>query len=159
MRTCSKCGGHKFYTALSKRHSSGLRYRCGTCESRRAQAWAIENPEARRAIARRWNAKKRDEWKRERWLLKLDVFMNLGGSCACCGEGDLRFLTIDHLNQGGAEHRRQVGGNTSKVYADIRKQGYPRDKFQVLCWNCHMALRYGDVCPHKEEPPVAANAK
>lgn len=76
--------------------------------------------------------------------------MNLGGKCLCCREDDLRFLTVDHINRGGAAHRRAVGGSTLRVYNDIKKRGYPKDEFQLLCWNCHMATRYGDPCPHTE---------
>lgn len=76
--------------------------------------------------------------------------MGLGGACACCREDDLRFLTIDHINRDGKEHRRQVKKVNYGVYKDIRRLGYPRDRFRVLCWNCHMAMSLNGSCPHLE---------
>lgn len=150
-RTCRVCGGDRFYSFLSKTHANGVRYRCVACTRRAALKWAKLHPEVHQKARRKWIDNNRNYWKRRSWALKLEVFCGLGGSCVCCSESDLRFLTVDHLNRGGAEHRREVGADTDKVYADIKRQGYPRDKFRILCWNCHMATRFGEPCPHVEQ--------
>jgi hypothetical protein len=52
--------------------------------------------------------------------------------CAECPESDLRVLTIDHINGGGAAYTRQLG--TQTVYAYLKNQGFPPG-YQVLCQN------------------------
>jgi len=71
-----------------------------------------------------------------------------GGRCACCGERTIEFLTIDHANGDGAEHRRRVGRGRH-LYADIEARGFPQDAgYQVLCFNCNIALGFYGYCPH-----------
>ena len=67
--------------------------------------------------------------------------------CTCCGETQIKFLEIDHINGGGNEHRKTMEG--TNIYLWLKKNNYP-EGFQVLCSNCNMAKgRYG-ICPHKE---------
>jgi hypothetical protein len=79
--------------------------------------------------------------------------------CACCGEGILDFLTIDHVNMDGAEHRRRIIGNQTRkgrasgnrLYAWLVHNNFPKDvKLQVLCANCNTgSYKHAGVCPHK----------
>lgn len=70
--------------------------------------------------------------------------------CACCGESEIRFLSIDHINGGGTKHRRQIGiGGGATMYLWLKKNNYPKG-FQVLCYNCNMAKGFYGICPHKE---------
>lgn len=74
------------------------------------------------------------------------VMDHYGGKCACCGETEDEFLTIDHKDNDGAEHRKSVDG--ARLYRWLMKQGYPTN-FQILCMNCNWAKgRYG-CCPHQ----------
>src|ERR1700686_4807799 len=43
--------------------------------------------------------------------LKTEIISNYGGKCECCGEDHIEFLTIDHINQNGAEDRERITGN------------------------------------------------
>jgi hypothetical protein len=79
------------------------------------------------------------------------ILSNLGGKCVCCGETELHFLSIDHVRGGGNRHRKSLRGNYMEFYREIIKEGYPRDKYQVLCMNCNWATRFGDPCPHELE--------
>lgn len=81
--------------------------------------------------------------------IRLEVMDAYGGRfCACCGESELKFLAIDHVNGGGGRHRREVGGS-DKVFRDLKKRGFPPG-FQVLCHNCNFGRHInGGVCPHK----------
>jgi len=54
--------------------------------------------------------------------------------CANCGVEDERVLTLDHLNNDGNKHRREMG-QLSAIYW-IVKNNYP-PIFQVLCHNCN----------------------
>lgn len=60
-----------------------------------------------------------------------------GGKCAVCGITELRFLTLDHSFNDGAEHRRRLNkSNGSAVYRDIMRRGFPENEgYRVLCWN------------------------
>lgn len=73
-----------------------------------------------------------------------------GNKCACCGETNSMFLSLDHVNGGGAEHRREVGSSSYKVYRDVIRQGFPA-KFRILCFNCNMAMGFYGFCPHQGE--------
>lgn len=80
--------------------------------------------------------------------LKDEVFAAYGGYiCACCGEAMPQFLSIDHINNDGAEHRRHE--DRRHFYRRLRQKGFPPG-FQVLCMNCNFGkARNGGVCPHK----------
>lgn len=68
--------------------------------------------------------------------------------CACCGESNIKFLTIDHINNDGAEHRNEIG--RSKLYSWLIKNNFP-EGFQVLCMNCNWGKAQNKgVCPHGE---------
>jgi hypothetical protein len=82
--------------------------------------------------------------KREFRRLKHDVIAAYGGKCACCGESGLPFLTLDHIDGTGKEHRSSL---TSSFYRWLRSNGFPPG-FQVLCWNCNMGKGEGLLCPH-----------
>jgi hypothetical protein len=71
-----------------------------------------------------------------------------GGACVCCGESQWEFLAIDHMNGGGNKHRDEVGRGAA-FFVWLRKAGYPKEGFQVLCHNCNQAKQYSKVCPHK----------
>ena len=69
--------------------------------------------------------------------------------CACCGEKHIEFLTIDHVNGGGNEHRRQIGGSGGyNFYRWLKRNNFPNG-FQVLCHNCNWAKGHYKICPHK----------
>jgi hypothetical protein len=75
-----------------------------------------------------------------------------GYVCACCGETEPLFLSIDHIECDGAEHRKKLGksANGSGFYRWLRDNKYPPG-FQVLCMNCnHGRMRNGGLCPHQE---------
>jgi hypothetical protein len=81
--------------------------------------------------------------------VRLEVLNHYGAVCACCGELRYEFLTIDHVNNDGAKHRRETKMGAGICYW-LKKNNYP-DGFQVLCMNCNWAKsRYGG-CPHKRE--------
>jgi len=89
-------------------------------------------------------------------LLKQEVIHAYGGKCECCGESHIEFLTIDHIKGDGAEHRAKCGKGR-KIYADIKRQGFPKDKYRCLCLNCNIALGFYGYCPHKPHAKVKVN--
>ena len=89
------------------------------------------------------------EWRRMwRQKLKEQVFAHYGGPvCACCGELEFAFLTVDHINGGGNAHRREIGVGQD-ILRWLVKNGLPPG-FQILCYNCNNAKRFDKVCPHE----------
>ena len=68
-------------------------------------------------------------------------------------------LTIDHVNNDGSKHRREIGklykypdgrrALVTDIYGWLEKNGFP-DGFQVLCYNCNISKhRNKGVCEHK----------
>lgn len=71
--------------------------------------------------------------------LRTQVLQGYGGAkphCICCGEAEVRFLTIDHQKNGGRAHRHEKGNQG--VYYELRRNGFPPG-FRVLCFNCNLA--------------------
>jgi hypothetical protein len=109
---------------------------------------------------KRYRMTHREEYRaihrRSRIKLKADVIDAYGGKCSCCGEWRIEFLTIDHVDGGGTQHRialatkadGKVGGR--RFYQLLRIQGYPAG-YEVMCWNCNCGRQLnGGTCPHKD---------
>ena len=132
-------------------------------ETRRlaTRRWDREHPERKRELRRQYYWRNKDRIRPQRkennhrynLQMKLKVFEHYAGtppSCACCGESHLDFLSLDHINGGGAEQRRRLHGTTN-VYRWIIKNGFPAG-LQVLCMNCNFAKGKFGRCPHTISP-------
>ena len=87
--------------------------------------------------------------------LKRELLAGYGQRCACCGEEEERFLSLDHVNGGGAAHRRQIG-SAPMVWLDAIKRGFPAD-YQILCFNCNLGRHLnGGICPHQDSMSASA---
>jgi len=96
-----------------------------------------------------------DKARRSNRRLKLKVYEAYGNRCICCGEDNLGFLSIDHINGGGRAHRKEVGGGV-QLWRLIIKAGFPAD-YQLLCYNCNLGRYHnGGICPHKSQASDAA---
>jgi hypothetical protein len=102
----------------------------------------------------------RKHTKRFRRRCRRKVLEHYGKVCACCGEAEERFLTVDHINNDGYIHRRKVDGKRtiigSCMTAWLVKNNFP-EGFQILCFNCNLGrAANGGICPHKvsKEPVV-----
>ncbi len=124
------------------------------CEIARKRAWREAHPEARKAEAREVYRRNSPHYREKRKAygqrLKADVMSAYGGRCKCCGEDELVFLSIDHINGDGATHRRkELKESGMSFYVWLKSKGYP-EGFQVLCMNCNTAKRTGGECPHRK---------
>jgi hypothetical protein len=77
------------------------------------------------------------------------VLAHYGGKCVCCGESRHEFLSFDHIEGRGKEHRGYTGGGSAFVRWLI-KNNYPKE-FQILCHNCNLSLGFYGYCPHRPE--------
>jgi hypothetical protein len=82
---------------------------------------------------------------------KLQAFEAYGGcTCVCCGESHHMMLSLDHVENDGAQHRRGSPANQHNLARWVKAQGYPPG-FQVLCYNCNIGKhRNNGVCPHEQ---------
>ena len=85
-----------------------------------------------------------------RWSLKLEMIRAYGGKCACppCGVDIPHFLSLEHTQGDGAEHRRKVGNNAQAQLVDLKRRGWPKEGYTVLCLNCNIAKGSHGTCPH-----------
>lgn len=95
-------------------------------------------------------ARSRRKRNREFRLAALEAY---GGKCTWCGEEDEDCLVIDHVNNDGAAHRREIEPRNGKargaghlIYRWLAKYDYPGG-FQVLCANCNMKKSRGRTGP------------
>ncbi len=96
------------------------------------------DPEKQRVRAKKYNREER-----------LKAISEYGGKCVCCGDRTYEFLTFDHINNDGAAHRKEIGDPQGKsMVAWLKRNNYPKDIIQLLCFNCnHAKAKYG-TCPH-----------
>lgn len=120
--------------------------------------WRREHPEEHRKDVKRWakaHPKRRREivrksQKKRSWELRLKALTHYGGNppkCVCCGESEIKFLTIDHIHNDGKKQRR-IHGIGYYFYKWLEKNNYPKG-FQVLCMNCNCAKAWYGKCPHE----------
>jgi hypothetical protein len=112
---------------------------CSSCYGKRRYEL---DPESARRLAR-------ESGERIRKRNRDEMVEAYGGQCSCprCPETNPAFLTLEHVNGTGKEHRAKVGSHT---YADLRRRGWPKGGFTLLCWNCNAMTRGGRTCPHME---------
>lgn len=81
--------------------------------------------------------------------IKLRVIIGYGGKCECCGETIPEFLTIDHINNDGKEHRLTFKASIH-LYQYLIKNNFPRECFRLLCMNCNWSRALFGICPHEK---------
>lgn len=110
----------------------------------RARSKSEHGRALRKAALRRWKVK-----------IRTEMVAAYGGCCECCGETELRFLTLEHKNGGGSKHRKELGGQGA-VMVQLRRLGWPKTDYTVLCFNCNLVTKDGLPCPHKLQLPLSA---
>ena len=109
------------------------------------KAFAMTGVEARRKKYPPMNKEQRAESRRrKRTALRRNAIEAYGGACACCQETTYEFLTIDHINGGGRQHRISLNGN---FYRWLNRNNFPGG-FQVLCYNCNCCKGAYGACVH-----------
>jgi len=109
--------------------------------------------EYRKRYEIRYPGRRREYHKLHTRKTRLRVLKHYSGenpSCACCGESEVKFLTLDHTNNDGYKTRsngKRAAG--SELCRWIIKNQFP-PIFQVLCFNCNCAKGFYEVCPHKQ---------
>lgn len=138
----------------------------------RMATWAQENPERHRENMARWRREfkerdpesfkryNNDKGRETRIRLKRRVVAEYGGKCQCsgCPVTEPEFLTIHHVNGDGAQHRKQLFSNGAscgyRFYLWLQRQGFPKEDFQLHCYNCNCSKGFNGYCPHERTEPV-----
>lgn len=76
----------------------------------------------------------------------LSHYSNGEPSCECCGERELGFLAIDHINGGGSAHHREV---RCPMDVWLFKNHFPSG-FRVLCHKCNFSTGLYGACGHEQ---------
>ena len=111
-----------------------------------------DDPEYRKKYHKEYRAKNLDERKaydrnRQR-RLRMEALIHYGGNppkCNCCGETEIQFLSIDHINGGGNKERTT---QSRWVNQWLKTNNYP-EGYQILCFNCNLAKGFYKKCPHQ----------
>lgn len=137
---------HEYTERNIGRTPRGYRY-CKDCKAAGTRAWRVKR---RTEDLAGFRARDNERAKTYGRGLRLQILNVYGNKCACCGETEEKFLALDHVNNDGAQHRKRLSnsnaGSSVKVYADVKRQGFP-STFQLLCHNCNFAKSRGG-CPH-----------
>ncbi len=150
---CCYCGVRKNEDGTSLKS-----YVCKLCHCEKARQKYCEDPAYRnrsKVAAKAWKGANRvkqgEADKRARRKLRVDALNAYSEGhprCVCCGEVELEFLCLDHINNDGNVHRKLYGsGNV--FYFWLRKNKYPNVGVQVLCMNCNASKRNGGSCVHQ----------
>ena len=119
--------GYSTYQWLKKNnYPEGFQVLCWNCQYRkRQQETSPSNPTKRQMQKASYIQS-----------LKLQCLSEYGEICPC-GESDLVVLTLDHVNDDGAKHRKETGTKGTAFYLHLRSNGFPNDPpLQVLCIKC-----------------------
>jgi hypothetical protein len=90
-------------------------------------------------ICRKKDSESKNGLRQKRRALILNHY---GNRCAVCEESIPEFLTIDHKDGGGTQHRKKLG--PSNILKWIIEQQFP-DSIQILCWNCNCSKPRGSL--------------
>lgn len=147
VKRCTGCGESKPLSEYYIRTNGSPHAKCKVCYKARINAARDANRVNYRRVQNAWNRPYKER------VRKL-VFEAYGGfRCACCGETERKFLTLDHINNDGAADRMKIAGKRTAsgwtTYRYLWKHKFPPG-YQVLCMNCNFGKRMNNgVCPHK----------
>lgn len=145
-KICSKCKEEKpvsefiSYKRGTRQGGVGVSSKCKICAEEYRKEWFKSDKGKENKKKYHLNLKK----------TIISEYSNNENKCSCCGEMELLFLTIDHINNDGAEDRKKTGSGAG-FYRYLKRNNFPnKDKYQVLCFNCNHGKQInGGVCPHK----------
>lgn len=150
-KRCTRCKIEKPLKDFhrEKRRPDGLRVYCKSCMAIIRREQYVKNRRARIESTQRWRDSHYDyflsENRRRRSDLRNKILDGYGAICKCCGETIREFLTIEHPNRDGKEHRKKHKGIA--MYKELIRRNFPPPYF-LLCWNCNCSQRWGNPCPH-----------
>lgn len=145
-KTCAKCRVKKPLERFKRLKSGHPHSYCTECRNKDATRRRRADPESYRAANRKAHTAEYQKSRRDR--TRAETYLHYGNCCSCCGEVGFLFLTLDHVNNDGKEHRAKYNG--IPMWEVARREGYP-DTLRILCYNCNCGrARNGGTCPHQK---------
>lgn len=135
-KRCTKSVGSRISKMRQQRVASGCCAKCG-------------KPTDGASLCKEHLEKNLKARKRYYVAIKHAAIMAYGGyRCACpgCDVTAPEFLQIDHVDNDGATHRKELRQGGDALYAWLKRHNYPPG-FQILCANCNFAKRITGTCP------------
>ena len=130
---------------------------CKSCTNKKSRKWAKNNKDKVRTNKKKYYTENRESVRERDATYRTDyrdkVFNHYGWECKCCGEKEILFLTIDHINNDGKNHLMKSGRRYSgtALYRFLILNNFPVD-FQTLCMQCNWGKRMNNgICPHKNK--------
>lgn len=62
-------------------------------------------------------------------------------------------MALDHIGGGGGAERKQFK-SPQGIYIQVRRLGFPKDRYRLLCHNCNTSIGIYGYCPHEREREV-----
>jgi len=113
---------------------------CRDCNNKKGKEWRDKNRDKANQMARKWYHANPEKYHgvttKHRRKLRIDTILEYGGKCLRCGIDDLEVLDLDHIYNDGAVDRKK-NLFAYNLYRHLKKQGYPKERHQVLCKNCN----------------------
>jgi hypothetical protein len=91
---------------------------------------------------------------RARAKAKLKLYSEFGYKCSCCGETHPYFLTLEHKLGGNPARRKKTRNGwvitriQPQLINEAERDGWDREKYDLLCMNCNFAKGHFGECPH-----------
>lgn len=128
---------------------------CNFCSNKVSKDWRDLHPERSKQLYQNWHIKNRKKVRiysiKNNEKRKIGVYAHYCGGvphCQCidpdcwhwgkCPVDDTRILTIEHPNNDGKEHRRQVKG---PIWSWLRTHNYP-EGYKIFCMSCNCMKEY-----------------
>lgn len=115
--------------------------------------WRINNLEYFRKYKvehREENSRRHKSYRVKSKLQVLNYYSGNNIKCQCCGEMNLEFMTVDHIEGNGSEHRKEMRKNGIHIHNWLIKNNFPSG-FRVLCFNCNCSMGSFGYCPHNKK--------
>jgi len=140
-KKCPHCGEAKLISAFynDRSQNTGKSVWCRQCHSNDNKKYKYNRKEYYQTY-RKKNRKSISRKNRERRkAIKIEVLTYYGNGkicCVICGEEREACLSIDHINEDGANHRRQLkSGYAAHFHEWLKHENFP-EGYQTLCMNC-----------------------
>jgi hypothetical protein len=158
-KACTKCLKNKPTSEFDwRKERANFKSQCRSCLYDSTKKYRLKNIDKVRSWYKNRRTTHRDRLnsnlRRINYDLKLEVLSHYTSGkikCQCpheCNILELEFMSIDHINNDGARHRKELKVFGSGLYRWLKKNNYP-DGFRVLCMNCNTSLGFHGYCPHR----------
>jgi hypothetical protein len=141
MIKCSKCG-----QVFIKGERGSRQNRCVLCRRKENISRYYHTIETARKYTRTHKKEKTQYDKQYDETNKINAFKYYSNNnvikCCKCDCDDIRTLQIDHIENNGATHRKDIGNGN--IYKWLKKNNYPSG-YQILCANCNWKKHLNNI--------------